>query len=82
MPDHRAIVIDRVATIVVWSAVACVVGALLWMIIDLVIVGWSRLSFEFLTTAPRRSGRAGGIAPVLFSTGLIVATSLVVAKSE
>ena len=78
MPDRRAIIVDRAATVLVWSAVVCVVGALAWIVIDLLLTGWNRLSWEFLTTAPRRSGRAGGIAPIIASTALIVATSLAV----
>ena len=59
-------------------AVALVVGALAWVVIDLLMLGWQRLSWDFLVEEPRRQGRAGGIAPILVSTGLILGCCLAV----
>lgn len=59
-------------------AVALVVGALAWVVLDLLLFGWKRLSWEFLVDEPRRNGRAGGIAPILVSTGLILSCCLAV----
>jgi phosphate transport system permease protein len=69
---------DTALSIAMWTAVALVVGALAWVVIDLLMLGWNRLSWEFLTTGPRRGGRAGGIAPMLVSTGLILACCVAV----
>jgi phosphate transport system permease protein len=69
---------DGVLVLAMWTAVALMVGALAWVVIDLLMLGWKRLSWEFLTTDPRRNGRLGGIAPMLVSTGLILACCVVV----
>jgi phosphate transport system permease protein len=69
---------DGVIIVAMWAVVALAVGVLAWVVIDLMAVGWKRLSWEFLVTEPRRSGRAGGIAPMLVSTGLILACCLAV----
>ncbi len=69
---------DGLLVAAMWLVVALVVGVLAWVVIDLLITGWKRLSWEFLTTEPQRSGRAGGIAPMLVSTGLILGCCLAV----
>jgi phosphate transport system permease protein len=58
--------------------VALVVGTMVWVLTDLVAVGWKRLSWELLTSEPRRSGRSGGILPMIVSTGLILGCCLAV----
>ncbi len=47
--------------------------------IDLLRQGIGQLSWSFLTTAPSDAGRAGGIAPILVSTVLILVVAMVVA---
>lgn len=69
---------EALLAIAMWAAAALVVGTLAWVVIDLLVSGWKRLSWEFLTAEPRRSGRAGGIGPVMVSTGLILACCLAV----
>ena len=66
-------------TVLVWSAAALVTGFFVWLLADLLWHGLGRLSLSFLLEAPRNVGRAGGIGPILVSTGLIVAVCLVVA---
>lgn len=44
---------------------------------DIVWNGLSRISWTFLLTEPLKAGRSGGIAPILFSTVLILAVALV-----
>lgn len=52
------------------TAVFCgLLGDLLWH-------GLARIDWAFLTEAPRLSGREGGIAPILVSTGLILAVCM------
>ena len=58
------------------GTVAAVFG---WLLFDLLRHGLSGLSWTFLTAAPEAAGRAGGIAPILVSTLLILAVCLVVA---
>lgn len=63
---------------VVWVAAGIVAGIFLWILGDLARHGFSTLSWEFLTTAPRNAGRAGGIGPILVSTALILLVCLAV----
>src|SRR3954452_11337271 len=63
---------DRLATFVFWAG-ACLVAALfLWLVGDVLWRGFSHLSLSFLTAAPEDAGRAGGIAPIIVSTLIIV----------
>jgi phosphate transport system permease protein len=70
---------DTLITLLIWSVACLVVGVLLWLLSDLVWHGIGQLSWEFLTTAPKKAGRAGGIAPILVSTTLIVGVCLATA---
>lgn len=65
-------------TLVVWTAAALVTAIFVWMLSDIVRHGLGRVSWEFLTSAPRNAGRAGGIAPILVSTVLILAVCMAV----
>lgn len=67
---------DQAMTTVVWLAVGLVVGAFLWLLTDLVRHGMAQLNWTFLFSAPERSGRAGGIGPILISTLMILAVAL------
>lgn len=60
------------------SALAVVLG-LLWVLWDVGHAGLGSLSLEYLLTEPTRSGRAGGIAPILVSTLLVLGIALAVA---
>lgn len=70
---------DRVLLGAVWAAAMLVAGAFVWLLADLLWHGAGRLDWSFLSTAPRNSGRAGGIWPIVVSTVLIVAVAIVVA---
>jgi phosphate transport system permease protein len=50
-----------------------------WILFDLLSLGLGRLSWDFLTAAPREAGRAGGIGPVIVSTLAILAVCLATA---
>ena len=54
-----------------------VAAVLAWPLYSVVSHGAGVLSLDFITTAPANAGRAGGIAPILVSTALIVGVSLV-----
>ncbi len=64
------------AVLLLTLAVAAALVFPLWSVLS---QGAAVLSLEFLTTAPLNAGRAGGIAPILVSTGLIVTLSLAAA---
>jgi phosphate transport system permease protein len=67
-------------TIAISLATLLVVSAFSWLLWDLVAQGLDKLSWEFLSQAPKRSGREGGIWPMIVSTLwiLIVAIAVVV----
>ena len=69
---------DRAVTAAVWSVALLFTGVFLWIVGDLVRHGLPHLSWGFLTDAPMDAGRAGGIAPILVSTFLIVGVCLAV----
>jgi phosphate transport system permease protein len=50
-----------------------------WIIGSVLVHGLDQISWSFLTEAPRRSGRAGGIGPILVATALILAVCIAVA---
>jgi len=77
MPEsiHRR---ERIVTVFVWTGAGVVTVIFLWLLGDLVWHGLDRLSWEFLSAAPRKAGRAGGIGPILVSTGLILSVCLAV----
>lgn len=60
------------------GATALVAGSFLAVFGDVLAQGVARLSWDFLTTPPTQGGRGGGIAPLLVSTGLLLAVCLAV----
>lgn len=58
---------------------ALVIAALALIVADLLWQGASTLSWAFLTTEPSNAGRSGGIAPILWSTLLILGVALATA---
>lgn len=67
---------NRVSTTLVWGGAALVAGMFLWIISDVLWHGFGQVSWAFLTESPANAGRAGGIAPVLVSTGLVLAVCM------
>lgn len=70
---------DRVAALLSGMAALIVCAAFVWLVLDLLHGGATRLSLQFLVSMPRDAGRAGGIGPVLVSTAALVCIALVVA---
>ncbi|RME66098.1 MAG: phosphate ABC transporter permease PstA [Alphaproteobacteria bacterium] len=62
-----------------WAAALAVAAVFAAILLDLAMAGASRLSWAFLTSAPADAGRAGGIAPILVATLLILAVALAAA---
>lgn len=69
---------DRAATIAMWGVALLITAVFVWIVGDLVRHGLPHLSWEFLSQAPSDAGRAGGIAPILVSTLLILGVCLAV----
>lgn len=78
MGERRSQTADRLATVLVWSAALGVTAVFFWLLTDIFANGAGRISWSFLTTAPRNAGREGGIAPILAVTGLILAVCMAV----
>ena len=70
---------DHLLGVLVWLSAFMIAGFFLWLLADMVCQGMERLSWDFLTTEPERSGRRGGIAPILVSTLAVLAITLAVA---
>ncbi|MGYP003403538889 len=70
---------DHVLAVLVWLSASAIAGLFLWLLADMASHGFDRLSWSFLTTEPERSGRRGGIAPILVSTLAVLTITLAVA---
>lgn len=60
-----------------FDAVICLLVAIAivgfgWLLTDMLMRGLPELTWDFFTQNPRRAGRAGGIAPVIVSTALVL----------
>jgi len=69
---------DALIAAMVWVCACVVTAGFLWILGDVLVHGLRRVSVDFLVDAPSNAGRAGGIGPVLVSTGLILAVCLAV----
>ncbi len=67
---------DVIAAFVVWAIAITVTAVFAWIIIDVARRGAGHLSWSFLTQPPGDAGRAGGIGPILVSTGAILLVCL------
>lgn len=70
---------ERSAAVCLWVVAGSVSAAFAWIVGDLLWHGLARVDIGFLIEPPRRAGRAGGVAPMLVSTLLVLSVSLVVA---
>jgi phosphate transport system permease protein len=70
---------ERILALCVWLAAACVMGFFLWIVFDIVSHGLAKISWSFLSEAPKSSGRKGGISTILVSTVLILGVTVAVA---
>lgn len=59
-----------------WLLAALPAVLLVWILFDVLRAGLPLVSWDYLTSLPSSAGRAGGILPVLVSTGLILAVCL------
>lgn len=75
LPNTR----DCSIQIVILASAAAVFGAFAWLLADLAWRGTSHLDWSFLVSSPRNAGRAGGIAPILVSTVLILTVAIAAA---
>ena len=66
-------------TSLVWLSALLVSAFFLWILGDIAWHGAGKISWEFLTTEPEKAGRAGGIAPILTATFLILLVCMSIA---
>ena len=70
---------DRLFTYSIWGAALLVFAVFMWVLGDLAWQGVPHLSWSFIFSEPQNAGRAGGIAPILISTLLIILVALAAA---
>lgn len=64
--------LDRALVAMCLLSTVVIVGMLAIILGDVVLNGWERLSWEFLTSAPANGISAGGILPAIYGTVLLV----------
>ncbi|MEN8664099.1 MAG: phosphate ABC transporter permease PstA [Polycyclovorans sp.] len=69
---------ESLGAALVYASVILVAGSLGWLLWDVLGQGLPRLSWAYLSQAPEDAGRAGGIAPMLVSTLLILGVCMAV----
>ena len=79
MLSNDSTIQERCGTLIIWGTAGLVTMAFLWLLGDLFRHGLSHISWTFLVSAPQNAGRAGGIGPIIVSTGLIVGLCMTVA---
>jgi phosphate transport system permease protein len=67
---------ERSFSILIHFCSLLVIGVLAWILADVAVKGLPHLSWHFVTATPEDAGRAGGIAPILVSTLLILLIAL------
>ncbi len=70
---------NKLATLLIWLVALLIIIVFICILTDIVIQGMSHISWDYLTQAPSDAGRAGGIAPIIVSTGLIVLLAIIIA---
>jgi phosphate transport system permease protein len=81
MADRRDRLTQGFVDCVVWGSALAVTVALVAVVGDILWTGFSQVNLSFLTSAPLKSGRAGGVAPFIVSTAAVTAIALAVGIS-
>jgi len=79
MANPRTVLSSQLISALLWLCATLVTGIFAWILIDILRLGLAHLSLDFLLSDPRRSGRSGGIAPIIVSTLWVLAIALAVA---
>lgn len=77
--SNRMTLADRIVSIVFMAVVAAVLFTYGKMVYDIAIQGVSKISWSFLTEAPKHSGRAGGVFPIVINTLLVLGIAVAAA---
>ncbi len=70
---------NKLATLLIYLVALLITALFICILSDIIIHGISQISWDYLTKLPSDAGRAGGIAPVIVSTGLIVFVAIIIA---
>lgn len=70
---------NKLASLLICLAALLISAIFLWILTDIIIHGFSQISWVYLTESPSDAGRSGGIAPIIVSTGLIVFVAIIIA---
>ncbi len=68
--------VDRIAGVIVSLAALAIVALLGWVVVATLLAGLGEIDVAFLTTAPTRAGRGGGIGPLIVSTMLVLGIAM------
>ena len=69
-------IVDRTATIALWTAASTVVALLLLFVAYLFVQGYSAISWHFLTGYPKSAEAGGGVGPQIFNSFYILILTL------
>ena len=70
---------NKLATLLICLVALLIAATFICILTDIVMHGFSQISWVYLTESPSDAGRAGGIAPIIVSTGLIVLIAIIIA---
>ncbi len=70
---------NKLATLLIWLVAVLIMAIFICIVSDILIQGLTQISWGYLTQSPTDAGRAGGIAPIIVSTGLIVLLAIIIA---
>ena len=79
LPRLSASLLDKLSLAFAWGCAGVFAAAACFLMYSVVSAGVMQINWEFLTQEPRDSGRAGGIAPIIVSTLLIILVCLAAA---
>ncbi|MEL7093374.1 MAG: phosphate ABC transporter permease PstA [Pseudomonadota bacterium] len=70
---------DRIVCAAFWAVIGLVLLAYGKVIFDIALQGAHLISWDYLTGTPERSGRAGGVFPIVVNTIVVLAIAVVIA---
>ncbi|WP_305908617.1 phosphate ABC transporter permease PstA [Methylomarinum sp. Ch1-1] len=70
---------NGLASVLIWLTPILIGTIFLCLLSDIILQGLPRLSWSYLLEAPQDAGRAGGIAPIIVATGLILLVAIAAA---
>ena len=67
---------DQIATVILWAAALAIVIALAFFIAYMFYLGWSAISWHFLTAPPSETTAGGGVGPEIYNSFYILFLTL------